>query len=125
MLKVLSVKYANVTSDVVELYKSLCAECAKKRKRAAVKGVVVRPILTKDYGSRGQVDLIDMQSMVQGEYKWIMVYQDHLTKYCVLRPLTSKRAAEVAYQLMIFFCCLVLRKFYKVITVLSLRHQLS
>jgi len=39
------------------------------------------------------MDLIDMQSMAQGSYKWIMVYQDHLTKFCVLRPLSSKRAA--------------------------------
>ena len=35
--------------------------------------------------------------------KWILVYQDHLTKYCVLRPLTSKRAAGVAYQLIDIF----------------------
>ena len=27
--------------------------------------------------------------------KWIMVYQDHLTKCCVIRAITSKRAAEV------------------------------
>ena len=67
------------------------------------KGVVVRPILSKDFSSRGQVDLIDMQSMAHMGYKWIMVYQDHLTKFCVLRSLTSKRAAEVAYQLMDVF----------------------
>jgi hypothetical protein len=103
MMKVLSVKYANITREVLELYKSLCIECAKKRKRPAVKGVVVRPILSNDYGSRGQVDLIDMQSMPSGNQKWIMVYQDHLTKFCVLRPLSSKRAAEVAYQLVDIF----------------------
>jgi len=56
-----------------------------------------------DYGSRGQIDLIDMQSMPNGHHKWIMVYQDHLTKYCILRPLSTKRAAEVAYQLMDIF----------------------
>ena len=47
-----------------------------------------------------------MQAMKQGNYKWIMVYQDHLTKFCVLRPLTSKRAAEVAYQLLDIFLLL-------------------
>ena len=26
--------------------------------------------------------------------------QDHLTKFCILRPLTSKHALEVAYQLL-------------------------
>ena len=63
------------------------------------KGVVVQPILSKDFSSRDQVDLIDMQTMAHMNYKWIMVYQDHLTKFCVSRSLTSKHAAEVAYQL--------------------------
>ena len=67
------------------------------------KSVVVRPIQSKDVSSRGQVDLIDMQSMAQMNYKWIMVFQDNLTKFCVLRLLTSKRAAEDAYQLMDVF----------------------
>ncbi|XP_041377319.1 KRAB-A domain-containing protein 2-like [Gigantopelta aegis] len=35
-----------------------------------------------------------------------MVYQDHLTKFCILRPLTSKRAAEVAFQLLDIFLLL-------------------
>ena len=67
------------------------------------KGVVVRPILSKEFSVRGQVDLIDMQSLPHGSFKWIMVYQDHLTKFVVIRPLTSKRAADVAYQLMDIF----------------------
>lgn len=44
-----------------------------------------------------------MQSLPQGQYKWIMVYQCHLTKFVILRSLTSKRAAEVAYQLLDIF----------------------
>jgi hypothetical protein len=67
------------------------------------KGVVVRPILSKEFSTRGQVDLIDMQSLPRGSFKWMMVYQDHLTTFVVIRPLTSKRAAEVAYKLMDIF----------------------
>ncbi|GFS10305.1 Krab-a domain-containing protein 2-like protein [Elysia marginata] len=44
--------------------------------------------------------------MGDGQYKWIMVYQDHLTKFVVLRPLTSKRACEVAFQLVDIFTLL-------------------
>ena len=33
-----------------------------------------------------------------------MNYQDHLTKFTILRPLKSKTAEEVAYQLMDIFC---------------------
>jgi transposase InsO family protein len=104
MLKELQKKYANIPTKAVELFKSLCQECQKKRKRPMTKGVVVRPILTKEFSSRGQVDLIDMQSMPSGSNKkWILVYQDHLTKFCILRALTSKRAAEVAFHLLDIF----------------------
>ena len=67
---------------------------------------MVQPILTKEFASRGQVDLIDMQPMAQNSYKWIFVYQDHLTKFVVLRALTSKRAAEVAHHLLDIFLLL-------------------
>ena len=67
------------------------------------KGVLVLPILSSDFSSRGPVDLVDIQSMAQPPYKWIMVYQDHLTKFYVLLPLTSKCAAEVAHQLLDIF----------------------
>ena len=106
MVKELSKKYANITHDAISFYKSMCIECQRKRKRPTTKGTVVRPILTKNFGSRSQVDLIDMQSMKQGKYQWIMVYQDHLTKFCVLRALTSKRSAEVAFQLFDVFLLL-------------------
>ena len=99
MMKVLTVKYANILRDDVELFKSLCLECQKKRKRLLTKGVVVKPILPTEFASRGQIDLIDMQSMSHNGFKWIMVYQDHLTKFCILRSLTSKRATEVGFQL--------------------------
>lgn len=103
MTKEVNKKYANITREALELFKSFCEECQKKRKRPRTKGVVVRPILTKEFASRGQVDLIDMQSMAQNSFKWIMVYQDHLTKFVVLRPLTCKRAAAVAHQLLDIF----------------------
>jgi len=45
------------------------------------KCVVVRPILSKEFSSRGHVDLVDMQSMAQSNCKWIMDYQDHLTTF--------------------------------------------
>ncbi|XP_068242335.1 KRAB-A domain-containing protein 2-like [Palaemon carinicauda] len=106
MTKELQVKYANIQRETIELFKSLCLECQKKRKRPMTKGVVVKPIHSTEFSSRGQVDLIDMQSMSCKTFKWIMVYQDHLTKFCVLRPLTSKRAAEVAFQLADIFLIL-------------------
>ena len=60
MIQCLS-RYAGIRRESIEHFKSLCTECQKKRKRASTKGVVVKPILSKDFGSRTQVDLIDMQ----------------------------------------------------------------
>jgi IS30 family transposase len=45
-----------------------------------------------------------MQSEPDGYYRFIMNYQDHLTKFTILCPLESKTAEEVAYQLMDIFC---------------------
>ncbi|CAF0998998.1 unnamed protein product [Brachionus calyciflorus] len=52
---------------------------------------------------RGQLDLIDYQSMPDGIYKWIMHYQDHHNKFSYLSPLTSKEANEVAIRLIEIF----------------------
>ena len=41
--------YANITRESIELYKSSCAECQKNRKCPIIKGVAVRPILSKDF----------------------------------------------------------------------------
>jgi hypothetical protein len=45
------------------------------KKAKVKKSVVVKPIVSKDFNSRCQVDLIDLQSRPDGEYKFIMVYQ--------------------------------------------------
>ncbi|KAL4154495.1 hypothetical protein QTP88_000357 [Uroleucon formosanum] len=60
-------------------------------------------MIISELNSRCQLDLIDYQSQAYGEYKFVLVYQDHLTKFCILKPLKSKRAEEVAYCLIDIF----------------------
>jgi hypothetical protein len=79
----------------VGLLKESCEECQLKKRKVASKGLVVKLLLSKDLNCRGHVDLVDMQSLPDGDYKFIMHYQDHLTKFSVLKAFTSKRAAEV------------------------------
>ncbi|XP_063909909.1 KRAB-A domain-containing protein 2-like [Zophobas morio] len=67
------------------------------------KGLVVRPITSHTFNSRCQVDLIDLQTRPDGCYEFIFVYQDHLTKFVRLRPLKTKTAKEVAYNLIDVF----------------------
>lgn len=95
-------KYKNITRGLIELFLDLCEPCQGK-KRGPKKGLVVKPILSKNMGSRCQIDLIDFQSQPDGEFKFIFVYQDHLTKFVVLRALKSKRAEEVASELLDIF----------------------
>jgi len=44
-----------------------------------------------------------MQAQPGGNYKFVLVYQDHLTKFVLLRSLTHKRAKEVANVLLDIF----------------------
>jgi hypothetical protein len=64
-----------------------------------MKCLVSKPILHSEINRHCQVDLTDIQSPADHEFKFIMVYKDHLTKFVLLRALQSKRAEEVAYQL--------------------------
>ena len=102
MIKHLNNGYANISRDCIELFLSLCENCNMKKKHIS-KGVVVKPILSKEFNSRGQVDLMDFQSNPDGKYTFIMVYQDHLTKFCNIKPLTLKKASEIAFNLIDMF----------------------
>ncbi|XP_023236835.1 KRAB-A domain-containing protein 2-like [Centruroides sculpturatus] len=77
------------------LYLNLCKQCQMKHS-APQNGIVVKPMVSLELNSKCQVDLIDLKSHKYGEYKFIMVYQDHLTKFVQLLPLKTKTAEEVA-----------------------------
>ena len=103
MIKHLNNGYANISRDCIELFLSLCEDCNMKKKNIS-KGVVVKPIMSKDFISRRQVDLMGFKSNPDGKtYKFIMVYQDHLTKFCNIKPLTSEKAYEVSFNLIDVF----------------------
>lgn len=102
MIKELNRKYKNVTVESIVTYLRLCEPCQKKQK-AVKKGIVIKPIVHNEMNSRCQVDIIDMQSNPDRDMKFILVYQDHLTKFVLLRSLHSKRADEVAYHLLDIF----------------------
>ena len=102
MLAHLKKRYANITQEAVTLFISFCEECERRRNRANSRCIVVKPIRSSDMNSRGQVDLIDMQSQPDGNFKWILNYQDHFTKFIHLRPLERKSAIDVATTLPCF-----------------------
>ncbi|XP_072401093.1 KRAB-A domain-containing protein 2-like [Diabrotica undecimpunctata] len=98
MMKELKTKYKNITVEFVKVYLNLCVPCQNlQNEYSRKKELVVKPILSSAFNSRCQVDLIDMQSQADGDYKFIMVYQDHLTKFVQLRALKTKRAEEEVF----------------------------
>lgn len=53
--------------------------------------------------SRYPVHLIDMQLQPDDDFKFIVIYRDHLMKFIQLHALKSKRVEEVAYHLVDIF----------------------
>ena len=92
-------------SKKLHAYLSLCFPCLKKLK-VRKKCLVIKPMTFSEMNSRAQVDIIDMQSQPDRDLKWILLYQDHLIKYVPFRPVKSKRAPEVACQLLDIFSIL-------------------
>ena len=96
--------YDNIPMAAVKKHIENCERCLEKRKRKeTAKGTVVRPVSVSNLNQRGQIDLVDMQSMKDGAFKLILHYQEHLSKFHILRPLTSKCAVEVARELLMIF----------------------
>lgn len=98
-------KYSNVNREAILIFLSLCKTCHEKRS-SSKRGIVVKPMIFTDTLARGQVDLIDMQSCKSDDFKFILNYQDHLSKFIVLKALTTKTAVEVAHKLLDIFCLL-------------------
>lgn len=103
MYKELSKTCKNVTITDIKKFLDVCVECHQKKGKDKRTPPVVKPILSNELNSRCQVDLIDFQSRPDGKYKFILVYQDNLTKYTLLRPLMSKQAIEVAKKIFLIF----------------------
>lgn len=99
LMPMLQQKYKNVTKEAVQIYLELCPTCLLK-KRVKKRGLTVKPMVFQELNDRWQIDLIDMQSSPDGEYRFIFNCQDHLTKFTHLRPLKTKTAVEVAENLL-------------------------
>uniref|UniRef100_A0AC34FXC6 Integrase catalytic domain-containing protein n=1 Tax=Panagrolaimus sp. ES5 TaxID=591445 RepID=A0AC34FXC6_9BILA len=89
------------SSTRLQKYEAITKSCELKK---SIFFLVVKPILSKEFNSRCQLDLIDLQSKRDGIYGHVFVYQDHLIKYVLLRPLPQKSAVAVEKVLRQVFC---------------------
>jgi len=62
---------------------------------------VVKPIIFLEMIRKCQVNLIDMQSQGDGEFWFIVLYKDHLTKFVQLR---TRRTEKVENHFINIFC---------------------
>ena len=59
MINELQNKFKNITYEVVILFLKLCIQCQIKQK-VPKKGIVIKPIISRELNSRCQVNLVDM-----------------------------------------------------------------
>lgn len=79
--------------------RSTCLSC--NNKKTVNRKLVIIPIISEDFYERGH--FVDFQSNPDGKFRWILNYQDHSTKFLSLRSQKSKRAIEVARNLLSLF----------------------
>ena len=95
--------YANITVEVVNIWLQICVECILRTRKNTISGLLVKSIRSYDVLARGQVDLFNCEAYADGDFKYIMNYQDHFTKFIHLYSLKSKTPAAVAWHLLEIF----------------------
>jgi hypothetical protein len=96
-------KFCNLSRDWTKLFTATCPGCIQDApKPKPVAGL--RNIITTGFGVRGQVDLIDFQSMPDGSFRFLLNYIDHGIKLLYSSPIVAKRASTIAIALYELFC---------------------
>ena len=84
----------NVKIKHVKIYVSLCFYCQniKNKNKRNKEGIRIKsPIISKRFNQRAQIDLIDIKCLGMGDWRYVLNYQDNLTKFCILKPLSDKK----------------------------------
>jgi hypothetical protein len=84
------------------MFSDCCAQCITI---IQVKKLVagIKYIVTKGSGVRGQVDMIEFQSMPDGPFQLLMNYIDHGIEKLTATPLVAKRVTDVGVALLNIF----------------------
>ncbi|XP_060800680.1 KRAB-A domain-containing protein 2-like [Amyelois transitella] len=88
-----------VQKKAIEIYIALCPVCELKRSNQKNNA----KLRAASFNNSGQLELIDLQSMPDGEYHWLLKYQDCTTKFLYLRPLRTNEITEIASELVKIF----------------------
>ena len=89
--------YSWIRYDTISLFLKTCSQCSLGK--LLKNRPCGKPIVSLGFLSRVQIDLIDMTSRPDQDFKWILHMRDHFSKFSWAYPLKSKRALEVADKL--------------------------
>ena len=96
-------KFANISKTWTIIFSKTCPGCIQRApKSKPIAGL--RNIITLGLGVRGQVDLVDFQSMPDGPFRFLLNYIDHGVKILFSIPIVAKRASCIAIALYQIFC---------------------
>ncbi len=101
-LKPVKARHGNITREICKVFTDCCPHCIKLLHRFKPKAGV-KNMVTDGFGVRGQVDLIDFQSMLDGAFCYLLNYIDHGIKKLTSTPITAKQATSTALALFNIF----------------------
>ncbi|CAF3165394.1 unnamed protein product [Rotaria socialis] len=91
-------RYSWIPIYSIKLFISQCSVC--RHRTYAPKSIAVKPYVSEGYLTRLQLELIDMTSVPDEEYKWILHVTDHFTKFTWAYPLKSSKIESITAQLL-------------------------
>ena len=91
LYKRLSRRYFNISREMCMQFVNDFVTCIKMKTSVKNARSRHRPILTVGFGSRGQVDFVDLQSSEYKGMKWLLSYCDHGTKFTYTTALPNKQ----------------------------------
>jgi hypothetical protein len=95
-------QFENIGRELCKKFTSVCLICITQMKLNRPVPWI-KPIITHCFGTQGQVDLIDFQSMPDGNFCFLINYVDHGVKFLFSIPLTCKHASCIAVALLEVF----------------------
>ena len=92
----------SIPRQCCKIYMDTCPRCIKETWKGKPSSGH-QPILTKEFSFWWQFNLIDFQSIPDGQFKHLMNYQYHGIKLMIYNPIVAKSSSCVAYTLMEIF----------------------
>jgi transposase InsO family protein len=91
--------YGGIPRKVVEAVITRCPECIRKASRKPNQKPAICAINSAHFNHRCQIDLFDMQKTPGGpkkDYRYVLHYLDHYSRFSILRPIKDKSMETVA-----------------------------